>query len=386
MRQAPIPHLSPSPRRPQVPGGKVGGGKPVHSSGFLTSGIRLPRLAPAVPREICLGDPDAALRLLAPLLKDDDRGATGRDFFLQAEDRLAAPFAALLSQECGLTVSLCDTPDAYEKTIGNREDDPPVAGSLLVSFRDYVHAHVFLGEYLLSLPRALAEWIAAFLNRLPMVLGPGAYRQLVERVIWAGEDNELCRYSDWGELSEFDEWAKLTDTQKALAERALKLGDRATLEELLKPGFTTLGEFEATYPAWALEPAKLEGNQTRTLETLAAHDRRLAEAFGPFFPNGELIAPPKRYIRPEGCEGYLGIAFWRRHDLIAHTFDEEYEQMMQSGEEHLYFARVDFEPMGQSIRDAQEAVREVLEYNRNILDIFTLLEEREPSESTTQAP
>lgn len=386
MRQAPITHLSSSPRRSQVPGGKVGGCKPVHPAGFLNSGIRLPRLAPAVPREICLGDPDAALRLLAPLLKDDDRGATGRDFLLQAEDRLAAPFAALLSKECGLTVSLCDTPSAYENTVGNREDGSPVAGSLLVSFRDYVHEHAFVGEYLLTLPPALAEWVVAFLYRLPMVLGPGDYRQLVERVTWAGEDNELCRYSDWGELSEFDEWAKLTDAQKALVERALKLGDRATLEELLKPGFTTLREFEAAYPAWVLEPAKLEGNQTQALETLAAHDLRLAEALGSFFPNGELIAPPKRCIHPEGCEGYLGIAFWRRHDLIAHTFDEEYEQMMQGGEEHPYFARVDFEPIGQSIRDAQEAVREVLEYNRNILTIFTLLEEREPSKSTTQAP
>lgn len=379
MRPTPIPPFSVAPRRSPAADHKVGGSKPIRPSGFLNAGVRLPTLAVAVPREICLGDPDASLRLLEPLLEDEDQGRTGRDFLRCAVDRLAAPFAAFMSQEGGLTVSLCDTPEGYETAVGSREDGLPVAGSLLIAFRDQVHAHAYVGKYLMTLPPALAEWVVSFLNRQPMVLGPADYRSLVERVAWRGEENELSLYSEWGELSDFDAWAGLTEAQKALAERALPLGDRATLEEMLKPGFPTLRAFEATYPEWALAAQPLEGDQTHTLEALARHDPGLAQALMPFFPNGSLIAAPKQFITPYGCGGYLGVAFWERHDLIAHVFDEEYEQVMQSGEEHLYFARIDLEPTDRSIRAAQETVREVLEYYLNVSRFFTLLDEREPS-------
>lgn len=379
MRPTSVPPFSAAPRRPPAAGRKIGGGKPIHPAGFLNAGVRLPRLTDAVPREICLGDPDAALRLLEPLLRDGDLGRTGQDFLRLAVDRLVAPFAAHLSEESGPTVCLCDTPEAYEAAVGNREDKLPVAGSLLIAFRDLVHTHAYVGAFLMSQPPALAEWFVSFLNRLPMVLGPADYRSLVERVAWRGEDSELGLYSDCGQLSDFDAWAGLTADQKALAERALTLGDRATLEELLRPGFPTRRAFEADYPAWALEGQPLEGDQTRVLEALAEHDPELAQALMPFFPNGSPIPAPKTFITPYGCGGYFGIAFWKREDLVAHVFDEEYEQVMQSGEDHLYFARVDIEPTEQSIRAAQETMRAVLDYYLNVGRLFTLLNEREPS-------
>ena len=354
------------------------GGEPLHPTGLLNTGICLPRLHPQLPLTLALGSNRSALDAISPLLAPNDAASNADAFLALALKRFAEPFASLLTGREPLVVSLSDSPEAYRREVTADDDKEPVGASVLISLGDYFHTHAFVGAYLEQLPRPLAHWLAAFLGSNPHTIGPQHYKEFVEMIEWAGNEDESPAYSEWGSLSEFDEWEKLSPSERVLAEKALKLNDLDTLERLLKPNFPTLRSFNAEYPEWARKSAPLTGDHTQTLKKFEKADPELTAALRPFFPNGKFKPAPRNYIVPDGLQGAVTLALWDRDDMINHTFDHDYERAMNAGEHHLCFARIDLEPSMTSIAAAQSTVRDILDYYHGLIRIHQILDERNP--------
>lgn len=374
LRHRPRPRVSPH----RIAAHRRSGDQQVHSSGLLNTAVCLPRFHPQLPLTLALGNRHPALEVLSPILSPTDTAIGGQGFLDLAIERFTQPFAHLLTQRNSLIVGLCDSPEAYHREVSSDDDKNLTTAAVIISLGTYFHYFAYAGQYLESLPRPLAQWLAAFLTQQRHTIGPGDYKGYVEMINWGGGEDEASCYTEWGTIEEFDEWEKLTAADKALAEKSVETGDLDTLERLMKPPFPTLREFNAEYPEWVRMPGLISGDQTKVLEEIEKADPELASALRPFFPNGCLTQAPKGYIIPEGFQGAIALALWKRHDLINQSLDEEYERAMNANDGHLCFARIDLAPSAKSIATAQATVHAVLQYYHGLIKVHEILDKREP--------